>query len=175
MIREEEVFQIGYISKFRGLAGEVEVVFTDDCFDRGDSEYIVFKLDGIYVPFFWEEYRFKNDSTAIFKFESIDTDSAARKFVGTQVFYPHCHIDAENAELTSYKAFTGYQVFTSQNRLLGSITAVDDSSANILLYIDTPSGKELLLPLHEDFVTAYDLKERTLHLELPKGLLEINE
>ncbi|MBR5530521.1 MAG: 16S rRNA processing protein RimM [Bacteroidaceae bacterium] len=175
MIREEEVFQIGHISKFRGLAGEVEIVFTDDCFDRGDSEFIVFKLDGIYVPFFWEEYRFKNDSTAIFKFEGIDTDNAARKFVGTQVFYPHCHIDAESAELTSYKAFTGYQVYTSQGKLLGSISAVDDSSANILLYIDTPSGKELLLPLHEDFVTAYDLKERTLHLELPEGLLEINE
>ncbi|MBR4937181.1 MAG: 16S rRNA processing protein RimM, partial [Bacteroidaceae bacterium] len=171
----EEVFQIGHISKFRGLAGEVEIVFTDDCFDRGDSEFIVFKLDGIYVPFFWEEYRFKNDSTAIFKFEGIDTDNAARKFVGTQVFYPHCHIDAESAELTSYKAFTGYQVYTSQGKLLGSISAVDDSSANILLYIDTPSGKELLLPLHEDFVTAYDLKERTLHLELPEGLLEINE
>ena len=57
MIREDEVFHIGYISKFRGIAGEVELAFTDDAFDRGTSEYLVLEADGILVPFFWEEYK----------------------------------------------------------------------------------------------------------------------
>ena len=35
MIRNDEVFKIGFISKNRGLRGEVELSFTDDCFDRG--------------------------------------------------------------------------------------------------------------------------------------------
>ena len=68
MIRSEEVFYIGKVSKFRGIQGEVEILFTDDAFDRGDAEYLVLEMEGILVPFFWEEYRFKNDKTAIFQF-----------------------------------------------------------------------------------------------------------
>ena len=54
MIRSEEVFYIGKVSKFRGIQGEVEILFTDDAFDRGDAEYLVLEMEGILVPFFWE-------------------------------------------------------------------------------------------------------------------------
>lgn len=37
MIRQEEVFYIGKISKFRGICGETELLFTDDVFDRGEA------------------------------------------------------------------------------------------------------------------------------------------
>jgi len=175
MIREEEVFYIGYLSRSRGLNGEVELVFTDDAFDRGDAEYLVLKLDGILVPFFWEEYRFKNATTAILKFEDIDTDAAAKSLVGKEVYYPRKHeaADGDAGLLRSLKAFTGFEV-SQGDRALGVVTGVDDSSANTLLYIETPSGEEILVPLHEDFVTACDLKRRTLSLSLPEGLLDLN-
>lgn len=83
MIRDNEVFKIGYISKQRGLRGEVEMVFTDDCFDTGSADYLVLDMDGILVPFFWEEYSFKNNETAILKFEEIDSEEQARKLVDT--------------------------------------------------------------------------------------------
>ena len=82
MIRADEVFYIGKISKYRGVAGEVELSFTDDAFDRGHAEYLVLDIDGILVPFFWESYRFKNDQVAIFKFEDIDSEEAAKRIVG---------------------------------------------------------------------------------------------
>ena len=47
MIRDEEVFYIGKVSKWRGICGDVEILFTDDAFDRGDAEYLVLEMDGI--------------------------------------------------------------------------------------------------------------------------------
>ena len=91
MIKDEDVFYIGYIQKFRGLQGEVEMVFTDDPFDRGSSPYLVFNIDGINIPFFIEYYKFKNQDTVILKFENINSDSEAKAFVGTKVFYPNEH------------------------------------------------------------------------------------
>ena len=44
MITPDSVFKIGYISKHRGLRGEVELCFTDDCFDTGTSEYLVLDM-----------------------------------------------------------------------------------------------------------------------------------
>ena len=100
MIRNDEVFKIGFISKNRGLRGEVELSFTDDCFDRGTSDYLVLDMDGILVPFFWEEYRFKNNDTAIIKFEDVDDDEQSRRLVGHSVYYPKNHLPEPDDELS---------------------------------------------------------------------------
>ena len=88
MIDRNDTFHIGRITRIRGLKGEVELRFTDDAFDRGDSPYLFLDMDGLLVPFFWEEYGFKNKETAIFSFEDIDTEDKARRLVGREVYYP---------------------------------------------------------------------------------------
>ena len=178
MIRTEEVFKIGYIAKHRGLRGEVEMSFTDDCFDTGTAEYLVLDMDGILVPFFWEEYRFKNEETAIVKFEDVDNEEQARRLVGHGVYYPKVHlpeVDTEAASvLSSYKALTGFAVTDQNGREVGTVVQVDDSSANVLLTIEENDGEELMLPFHNDFLLNYDLRERTLQLHIPEELLNLN-
>lgn len=176
MIREEEVFYIGHISKFRGIAGEVELSFTDDAFDRGTSEYLVLEADGILVPFFWEEYKFKNDKTAIFKFEDIDDEVAAKRLVGKRVFYPFRFMPEEDDnEIRSWQALTGFTVKDADGTLLGTIDTVDDSSSNILFFLKRDNGKDLIIPFHDDFLIGYSVKDRQICLELPDGLTDLNE
>ena len=85
MIREEDVYRIGKIGKPHGVKGEVTMMFSDDVFDRVDAEYVVLMLDGILVPFFFEEYRFRTDETAIVKFCDIDTQEQARELTNCEV------------------------------------------------------------------------------------------
>lgn len=178
MIRHEEVFRIGYITRHRGLRGEVEMSFTDDCFDTGTAEYLVLDIDGILVPFFWEEYRFKNNDTAILKFEGIDNEEKARPLAGCAVFYPKKHLaaqeGADSATLSSYKALTGFHIFDAEGQPLGTVAAVDDSSQNILLTLLRPNGSEAIIPFHNDFLLNFSLNERTLTLNLPDGVLTLN-
>ena len=61
MIRKEEVYKIGIFNKPHGIHGELSFTFTDDIFDRVEAEYLICLLDGIFVPFFIEEYRFRSD------------------------------------------------------------------------------------------------------------------
>lgn len=170
MIREEEVIYIGRITRYRGIIGEVELQFTNDAFDRGEAEYLVLNRDGILVPYFWEEYRFKNDSTVILKLMNIDTEAAAKRLVGAEVFYPAAAICEEDADtLPSLKALVGFEVSDQQGRSLGRITDVDDSSVNILLLLS--SGH--LIPYHDDFLLHYDLQKKVLQLNLPEGILDL--
>lgn len=177
MIRNSEVFKIGYITKYRGLRGEVEMSFTDDCFDSGNAEYLVLDMDGILVPFFWEEYKFKNNDTVILKFEDINDQDKASQLVGHSVFYPKsCLAETDEEDmhtLSSYKALTGFQVFNPADEVLGQILSVDDSSENILLTIEMPNGKEIMVPFHNDFLLDFSIKERTLKMDLPEGLLQL--
>ena len=77
MIRKDEVFKIGMFNKPHGVKGEISFTFTDDIFDRVDGEYLICLLDGIFVPFFMEEYRFRSDTTALVKLERVDTAAPA--------------------------------------------------------------------------------------------------
>ena len=95
MIRKEEVFKIGVINKPHGVKGEVSFTFTDDIFDRVDCDYLILLMDGILVPFFMEEYRFRSDNVALVKFEDIDTAEQARKFTNVEVYFPKKFMDEQ--------------------------------------------------------------------------------
>ena len=171
MIREDEVFLIGRITRTHGTRGELELNFTDTPFDNDEASYLVLELDGILVPFFFTEWRYKGNENALFTFEDIETEEKARRFVGARVYFPFSEMadGDDDAELSSIKALTGFTV-----EGIGRITDVDDSSANILLTIVTDDGSEILIPYHDDFLVDYDLRKRTLTLDLPEGLMDLN-
>jgi 16S rRNA processing protein RimM len=79
MIKQEDVFKIGRLGKPHGVNGEVSFMFDDDIFDRADSDYLILEIDGILVPFYYEEYRFHGNETALVKFCDIDTQDQARE------------------------------------------------------------------------------------------------
>ena len=84
MIKKEEVYKIGLFNKPHGIHGELQFTFTDDIFDRVDCDYLICLLDGIFVPFFIEEYRFRSDSTALVKLEGI----CLHKWVTPEIPHP---------------------------------------------------------------------------------------
>ena len=100
MIKKETVYKIGCIGKAHGVKGEVSFMFDDDVFDRVDADYLVLELDGILVPFFMEEYRFRSDSTALVKFEDIDTQDRARELTNCDVYFPRQLADDDDEELS---------------------------------------------------------------------------
>ena len=89
MIQEDEVYKIGRIGRTHGIKGELSFNFTDDVWDRAESEYLFLRVDGILVPFFLEEYRFRSDSTALVKFLHYDSANDVQFMVGCDVFFPH--------------------------------------------------------------------------------------
>ena len=91
MIKKEEVYKIGLFNKPHGIHGELQFTFTDDIFDRVDCDYLICLLDGIFVPFFIEEYRFRSDSTALVKLEGVDSAERARMFTNIEVYFPVKH------------------------------------------------------------------------------------
>ena len=93
MIKKEDVYCIGKIGKTHGVRGELTFLFYDDVFERTGSSCLILEVDGILVPFFFEECRFKNDTTAIVKFCDVDTQSKAQQLTSCEVFFPRKHND----------------------------------------------------------------------------------
>ena len=136
MIKKEEVYKIGRIGKAHGIKGEVSFNFDDDVFDRVDAEYLVLEVDGILVPFFMEEYRFRSDSTALVKFEDIETQDRARELTNCDVYFPRDLVDDEEEVLT-YSFLIGFDIIdASTDKKVGTIASVDESTLNILFELE---------------------------------------
>lgn len=171
MIRKEEVYKIGIINKPHGVKGEVSFTFSDDVFDRVDCDYLVLLLDGILVPFFIEEYRFKTDNVALVKFEDVDTAEKARMFTNVEVYFPVKYMEVSGEGIVSWDVFDGFRVIDRRYGDLGKIVGVDDSTINVLFVIEK-DGNELLLPAHEEFVLKLDKENKVVHVDIPDGLLD---
>ena len=172
MIRKEEVYKIGVFNKPHGIHGELLFTFTDDIFDRVDCDYLVCLLDGILVPFFIEEYRFRSDTTALVKLENIDTAESARRFTNVEVYFPRMY--AAEDDILTWNHFVGYRMEDVHHGMLGEVTSVDTSTVNTLFVVESANG-ELLIPAHEEFVLNIDKKQQLITVKLPTGLLSLEE
>lgn len=176
MIKKEEVYKIGLFNKPHGIHGELQFTFTDDIFDRvDDCDYLVCLLDGIYVPFFMEEYRFRSDSTALVKLEGVDTAERARMFTNVEVYFPVKHAEeAEEGELT-WNFFIGFHMKDVNHGSLGEVVDVDTATINTLFVVEREDGEELLVPAQEEFMVEINQQKREIIVELPDGLLHLEE
>jgi len=172
MINHSDVFQIGKINKPHGLAGEVSFSFTTDVFDTEEAPYVVMEMDGILVPFFIEEYRFRSDSTALLKLEGIDSESKAKQFTGLTVYLPVSYL--ENVEPTGIdmEYFIGFTMEDVAKSFEAEITDVDQTTDN-LLFVARSGDNEWLIPASDDFIRHIDHDKKIIEVELPEGLLDL--
>ena len=174
MIQLSDVFKIGKLGKTHGLKGEIDLRYTDDIFTSDECEYLVCEIDGLLVPFYVEDWRLGSGDNAILKFEGYDSMEAVAIMQNANVYYPKSGVKGPREELGSWKMLTGFAVSDKKAGNLGIVAEVDDSSANVLLVVDSPDGQEMVLPIHPDLVEALDLNARTMQLDLPEGVLDLN-
>lgn len=175
MIRKEDVYKIGIFNKPHGIHGELSFTFTDDIFDRVEAEYLICLLDGILVPFFLEEYRFRSDTTALVKLEGVDTEEQARTFTNVEVYFPTRHAEETGTEELTWSYFIGFRVEEMHHGYIGEVAKVDTTTINTLFVVERHGDEELLIPAQEEFIVDLDRKHRVLTMELPEGLINLEE
>lgn len=177
MIRIEDVYKIGQFNKPHGIHGELQFTFTDDIFDKvEDCDYLICMIDGILVPFFIEEYRFRSDTSALIKLEGIDSSEQGRMFTNMDVYFPARYkedIDPLDGNIT-WHFFVGFELYDVKTGYLGKITDVDDTTINILLVVEHEE-QSWLIPAQEQFIAGVNDQNKELIMELPEGLLEMDD
>jgi len=169
MIKEEEVYRIGRIGKPHGISGEVFFYFDDDIFDRVEAEYLVLKIDGILVPFYMEEYRFRKGSVALVKFCDVNSVERAMELTNTEVFFPRALAESED-ESPTLVFLIGFSLIDAKTgETVGTITDINDSTANILFELN--DGR--LIPASDELIRNIDTEHEEIVMHIPDGLLSL--
>lgn len=157
-------YRIGCIGRLHGIHGELTFTFDDDVFDRVDADYVFLKTDGLLVPFFFEEYRFKNDREAIVKFEDINDRDTAAMYVGCEVYFPREL--ADNDGMFTYASLIGFEIYDGDKRI-GTVQSVDDSTMNVLFILQDGT----LIPASDELIEDIDSQKKRITMSLPEGLI----
>ena len=172
-----DFYKIGRIGRPHGINGEVIMMFTDDVFDQANAEYLMLDIDGLLVPFFMEEYRFRSNETALVKFEDINSKEQAQRITNCDIYFPRQ--SAEEIEHYSWDMLVGYEVIALPDRKsIGKIDNVDTTTENYLFEVipnteqDKSADDTILIPATDEWVEDIDHEKRTIIMNLPEGLIE---
>ena len=175
-MKEKDIFRIGRIIKPHGLRGELSFEFSTDIFDETETPYFVCEIDGIFVPFFIEEYRLKSNNSGFVKFEGVDSDEEAKRLSNVNLYLSKAFLpeDFSSKDVQSTDFYVGYRITDQDGNIIGKIISIDDSTENILFNVLSDSRTEILIPASDDYVLAIDEDARIIQMEIPEGLLGLN-
>nr|WP_321450195.1 ribosome maturation factor RimM [uncultured Carboxylicivirga sp.] len=174
MIDKHECKQVGLIVKTHGTKGELVVrLFDEFNIDHLDTEFLFIELDGGLVPFFMEEAREKNKTDVLVTLELAKEEAETERLMDACVYIKKESIDeASHDEAFSAYQLVGYAVQVVGFGPLGKIAAIKDISNNPLFEIDF-DGREILIPIVEDFIVNIDDENEVIIFELPEGLIDL--
>ncbi|MES2651351.1 MAG: ribosome maturation factor RimM [Bacteroidota bacterium] len=169
---KEEAFYIGYITKTKGLKGEVQLFFEFEAYEDLDLDVVFADMNGKMVPFFVESYKLYPNSTGLFYFDDIDHIDKAQALVKKKIYLPLIKMPERGEDDFTYNDLEGFVVTDETHGELGKIIAINEYPQQFVATV-LYKEKEILFPLNEDMIVEIDEDEKTLLVDLPEGLLDI--
>ncbi|MEG1499091.1 MAG: ribosome maturation factor RimM [Bacteroidales bacterium] len=169
-ITKEECYYLGTISKPFGYKGEL-VFFLDvddpDAYLGLDSVYIEIK-DRL-VPFFLKGLQLRKQDLVV-RIEDTTVEEA-QALVGCDLYLPLENLPPLEGNKFYFHEIIGFIVIDQEKGELGPLTKIMDNGPQPILCVDC-KGKEVMIPLIDNFLIELKRKERQLIVKAPEGLID---
>lgn len=168
----KDCFYIGYISKTRGLKGEVQLFFEFEDYKELDLDILFVEIDNKLVPYFVESVKIYPNRTAYLFFEDLDHIDKAQAITRKKVFLPNTKLPQREPDDFRITDLKGFEVHDFQYGVLGNITEIHEYPQQHVASL-TYKEREILFPLNEDIIDSIDPNQKVLEVTLPEGLVEL--
>lgn len=168
----EDSFYIGYITKTKGLKGEVQVYFEFDQFEDLKLDSVFLEINNKLIPFFVSSYKIQANKTGYFYFEDVDTIEKAEKLVRKKVYLPNEKMPEREEGEFFYTDLKGFIAHDENHGELGEIIEVHEYPQQFIAVVPYKST-EIMFPLNEDIIKEIDEEAGIVKVILPDGLIEI--
>lgn len=164
---------LGFISKPHGVTGGATVRTDSDIDDEiFETEWVFLLIEGKPVPFFINDMRDKSDDSIIIEFDDFSSPEEVEAYVGCSVLIADTRKKVRKTPVDEYN-IVGYSILDKKHGELGLIAEMIDIPGNPLLRVE--GENEFFIPLQADFLLKIDKKKKVLHVDLPEGLINLNE
>ena len=166
--------KIGKIMDAHGIRGEIGVVvFSGDVSWIDDAEVLYIPRKNVF-----EEHKIKkirpHKKGFICHLENFLDRNTAEENKGREVWVDENIFVSADGESIYLSEILNFEVIDSQLGSLGHIGAFSSNGIQDLLVIQQ-DNKEIEIPFVKEFVLNIDFENKKIQMELPEGLLQINE
>lgn len=169
-----DYIQIGFTKKTHGIAGELKVFIEEPYEDIFlEKERVFLEIRGNKLPFFVESVRGAGD--LIVKFEDIKVREDALLLQSKPIFLPAAEVpeDLDTTELEpEFAGVTGYLLVDQTAGEIGRITGILEMPQQEMALVEY-QGREVMIPLNEQFIQKMDHAGKKVLMDLPEGLLDL--
>lgn len=173
----EEYIKIGTTKKPFGVKGELKVDIQEAYLEDFLHAKILFiNRRGKPVPYFVEEIRVAG--MPLVKFEDVSNKEIAGKLGGSELLLrlsdvlPEEQRQLEVEEETEYSRLLGYEIVEATAGKIGRIEEVLEFPQQEMAALSY-KGKDLLIPLNQQFINTIDAQKKRIQMTLPEGLLDL--
>ena len=169
-----EYIQIGFTKKTHGVSGELKIAI-DEVFEDLflSAERVFIEVKGNKMPFFIENIR--GGGELIVHFEDVTNKDQALLIQSKGVFLPSSEVPASleiEDDSLEYSHLEGFSMIDKEAGVVGTIEEVLDMPQQEMALI-VFKHREILIPLNDALILKIDKKQKTVHVELPDGLLDL--
>jgi 16S rRNA processing protein RimM len=172
-MRKEDCFYLGKIVRKHSFKGEVVIKLdTDEPELYQEMESVFVNLGNNLIPFFMKESLLQKGNQLRVQFEGIENEEDADSILRAGIYLPLTLLPKLTGKQFYYHEIIGFAVIDQIHGNIGNITGVNDTTAQALFEVEK-KGRQILVPMIDEFILLVDRKNKELHLKTPQGLIEM--
>ena len=170
---KEECFYLGRIVSKFSFKGEVLIKLdTDDPETYLEMESVFVEYDNNLVPFFIEKSSLQKSNLLRVKFEEVDSEEDAEDLMKCDLYLPLNLLPELEDDQFYFHEVIGFTIEDINYGTVGTLTGINDTTSQALFEIEK-NGKQVLIPMNDEFLQKVDKKNKTIIVRTPEGLIDL--
>ena len=172
-MRKEDCFYLGKIVTKYSFKGEVVIKLDTDepeLYKNMESVYVEFGSN--LVPFFIKKSSLHKGNQLRVQFEDVYSEEEADSILKCGIYLPLDLLPKLEGDKFYFHEVIGFKIIDASFGEVGEILHINDKAAQPLFEIDR-KGKEIFIPMIDDFIKEVDRNNKQIHVETPEGLIDL--
>ena len=172
-MQKEDCFYLGKIVKKYSFKGELLAKLDTDepeLYEALDAIFI--DIRGSLIPYFIEHSQLHKSDLLRLKFEDVETEDDADALLKCELYLPMAALPKLEGNKFYFHEVIGFTVTDKNFGPVGTITSINDATAQALFVLDR-KGLELLIPMNDEFIVEVNRSTRTITVDTPEGLIDL--
>ncbi|NQX84594.1 MAG: 16S rRNA processing protein RimM [Flavobacteriaceae bacterium] len=172
-MKKEDCFYLGTLVRKYSFKGELLAKLdTDEPEIYNNLDAIFVALRNNLVPFFIENSQLHKSNLLRIKFEEVNTEEDADALLKSDLFLPLELLPKLEGNKFYFHEVIGFTIVDKNFGTVGVLRNINDSTAQALFEIDR-DGKEILIPMHDEFILEVNRVSKTILVNTPSGLIDL--
>ena len=172
-MKKEDCFYLGKIVSKYSFKGELLIKLDTDQPDiYEDLDAMFIEVRNTLIPFFIESSQLHKSDLLRVRFEDVTNEADADALIKSDVYLPLEFLPKLEGDKFYFHEVIGFTMMDINYGKVGTIVSINDSTAQALFEVEN-DGKEILIPMNDEFIDKIDRKAKTIFVKTPEGLIDL--